>query len=421
MFDKLFQDKFLRHNFIYFCGSMIVAVFNYLYYPVLSRMMDIGSFGEVQAFISLFLILSMVAGMFQTVVVNIAANAEEIKEKHDLILMLEKVVLYVVLLISLLIIIFSPQLKSFLKFDSIYPFIALAILLLLDLFFTFRIAILQGLHKFKELSISNIYLSAGRLFFAILLVSIGWAVFGAVMAVVIAQIMALIYAYSKTKDHLASLTKARVKITNQVKKEIRYALLVFLATSCIAFLYTADVIVVKHYFSADQAGLYSGVSTIARIILFFTSSVGGVLLSHVKLDNSPKENSKILKKSIFLVGGLGGVVLLTFFIFPDIIIKILIGQKYLSYSFLLPRLSIVLFMVSIISLIFNYYLALRKYFLSIISILGPLLIIILSYFWHKSPSQIVYNFLWGSAIMLLILLSSLLWQSLKFKQNKIYG
>ena len=421
MFDKLFQDKFLRHNFILFCGSMIVAVFNYLYYPVLSRMMDVGSFGEVQAFISLFLLLSMVAGMFQTVVVNIAANAEEIKERHDLILMLEKVVLYVVSAISLLIVIFSPQLKVFLKFTSIYPFISLAVLLILDLFFTFRIAILQGLHKFKELSVANIYLSAGRLFFAILLVYLGWAVFGAVTAVVIAQIIALIYAYSKTKDHLMSLIKANIKITSKIKKEIYYALLVFLATSCITFLYTADVIIVKHYFSPDQAGFYSGISTIARITYFLTASVAAVLISHIKLENSNKENKKILLKSLAIVVSIGAVVLLTFSLIPDIIIKILIGQKYLRYAGLLSKLSLLSFFASIINVIFCYYLALRKYFLAIISILTPLLVIILSYFWHSSPSQIINNFLLGSVFVLATFLLRYLWQSLNIMQNKIYG
>jgi hypothetical protein len=83
MLNKLFQDKFFRHNFIFFCGSILVAFFNYLYHPILSRMMDIGSFGEVQALISLFLLLSMVIGVFRTIVINIVANAQEIKEKQE--------------------------------------------------------------------------------------------------------------------------------------------------------------------------------------------------------------------------------------------------------------------------------------------------------------------------------------------------
>jgi O-antigen/teichoic acid export membrane protein len=419
MINKIFQDKFLRHNFIFFCGSMIVAIFNYLYHPILSRMMDIESFGEVQALISLFLLFSMVIGVFRTIVVNIVANAQEIQEKQELILMLQKAGLYIVSAFSLLIIVFSPQLKLFFNFSSVYPFISLAILLILSLFFTFRSAILQALHKFKEVSIASIYLSAGRLVFAVLLVYIGWASFGAVTAIVLSQIIALIYVYSKTSTHLMSLAKANVRITSRIKKEFSYAFLVFLATLCVTFLYSADVIVIKHYFPADQAGFYSGIATIARIIFFVTGSVAGVLISHIKLENSDKENKKTLRKSLFLVGGLGGAVLLTFLAFPDTIIKVLIGQRYLDYAGLLPRLSLLLFFVSIINVFFFYYLALRKYFLAIIAILSPLLVLILSYFRHDSLLQIINNFLWSSVLILIIFLLRFLWQSLGIKQDKI--
>ncbi|MBU4274270.1 oligosaccharide flippase family protein [Patescibacteria group bacterium] len=420
MFNKVFQDNFLKYNFIFFCGSMVVAVFNYLYHPILSRMMDIESFGEVQTIISLFLLFSMVIGVFRTIVVNIVTNAQEIKEKQELILMLQKAGLYIVSAFSLSIILFSPQLKSFFNFHSVHPFISLAVLLVLSLFFTFRSAILQALHKFKEVSIANIYLSAGRLIFAVLLVYIGWASFGAITAIVLSQILALIYVYLKTGDHLMSLMKAKVKITSRIKKELSYALLVFSATLCVTFLYSADVIIVKHYFAADQAGFYSGIATIARILFFSTASVAGVLISFIKLENSKKENKKILKKSLFLVGGLGGAVLLTFLLVPAIVIKVLIGQRYLVYANLLPRLSLLLFAVSIINVLFFYYLALRKYFLAIIAVLSPLLVLILSYFRHDSLLQIINNFLWASILILIILSLRFLWQFLNIRQNKIY-
>ena len=421
MFNKLFQDKFLRHNFIFFCGSILVAFFNYLYHPILSRMMDVESFGEVQALISLFLLFSMIIGVFRTIVINIVANAQEIKEKQELILMLQKVGLYIVSSFSLLIIILSSQLKLFFNFDSIYPFISLAVLLVLSLFFTFRSAILQALHRFVEVSIANIYLSAGRLIFAVLLVYIGWASFGAITAIVLSQFLALIYVYLKTSNHLMTLAKAKVKITSQIKKELSYAFLVFSATLCITFLYSADVIIIKHYFPADQAGFYSGIATIARIIFFITASVAGVLISHIKIENPDKENKKTLKKSLFLVGGLGGVALLIFLVFPDIVIKVLIGQRYLEYANLLPRLSLLLFLVSVINVFFFYYLALRKYFLALIAILSPLSVIILSYFGHDSLLQIINNFLLVSVFILIALLFRFLWQFLSVKQNKIYG
>ncbi len=415
MFNKVFQDKFLKHNFIFFIGSMVVAVFNYLYHPILGRMMDIESFGEVQALISLFVLFSMVIGVFKTIVINIVANAHEFKEKQEIILMLQKVGLCLVLIISSLIIIFSQQLKLFLNFSSFYPFVSLAVLLVLSLFFTFRSAILQAFHKFKEVSIANIYLSAGRLFFAIILVYIGWASFGAITAIVLSQFIALIYVYIKTKDNLTSLIGSKIKINSKIKKEFAYGFLVFLATLCIAFLYSADVIIIKHYFSAEEAGFYSGIATIARIIFFLSGSVAGVLISHIKIENTDKENKKTLIKGLFLIGSLGGVALLTFLIIPDIIIKVLIGQRYLAYAYLLPKLSILLFLVSIISLLFYYFLALRKYFLSVIALASPMFVLLLTYFNHQTLSQVVNNFLLISILILVFFFVRYFWQLLRIK------
>jgi len=108
-------------------------------------------------------------------------------------------------------------------------------------------------------------------------------------------------------------------------------------------------------------------------------------------------------------------------VFPDIVIKVLIGQRYLEYANLLPRLSLLLFLVSVINVFFFYYLALRKYFLAVIAILSPLLVIVLSYFRHDSLLEIINNFLWVSALILITLLFRFLWQFLSVKQNKIYG
>jgi len=421
MFNKIIQDNFLRHNLVFFVGAMVVGFFNYLYYPVLGRLMDVESFGEVQAIISLFLLLSMAVGVFRTIVINIVANVQDIKEKEAAILMLQKLGLYIVIAVAALIMIFSRQLESFLNFSSFYPFISLSALLVLSLFFTFRSAILQALHYFIEVSIAGIFLSAGRLIFAVALVYFGWSAFGAITAIVLAQLIALIYVFSKTAHHLPLLIGAKVKITNQIKKEVPYALLALVATLGVTFLYSADILIVKHYFSAVGAGFYSGIATIARIIFFLTGSVAGVLVVHVKTGNSSQENKRTLIKGLFLVGGLGGVVLLTFLAIPDIIIKVLMGQRYLDYAYLLPRLGLVSFAVSLINLLFFYYLALRRYFLAIVAVLSPVFVLVLSFYRHDSLVQIINNFIWVSLLALLILLIRLFyWPSVYGKDNFYY-
>lgn len=408
------SDKFLKNNFIFFCGSLIVAVLNYLYHPVLGRMMSVEEFGEVQTLISLFMQLAVITGVFRIITINIVSNQKTKEEARETILTLQKLALYVILSVSGLIIVFSPYLKTFFQFNSFYPFIALSIILLLGLFMTFREAILQGAHNFKALSVSQIIISSGRLTFAAILVYFGWSSFGAITGIIIAQIIALTYVAAKTR-HLFNFSGKGVRIDGRIKKELKYGLLILSVTLCTAFLYTADIMIVKHYFPSDIAGGYSGISIIARIIFFITGSTVGVLLPSIKMEDKNKENGKTLKKALFVVIILGGAALLVFALFPEFVINLLIGERYLPYSYLLPRLSVVIFLVSIINLLSYYLLALRNYGLAAISVLGILTIALISFFRHDTLIHIINNFLLG-AILIIGLLACLCFKS-KFQKQ----
>ena len=403
MIKKIINDDFLKNNVIFFIGSMAVAVLNYLYHPILGRMMSVEDFGEVQSLISLFMQLGIFTGVFNVITVNIAANYEDKKERDAIISSLRRIAFYIAGVLFLIVIACSSLLKDFFQFSSVYPFIVLAFLLIAGVSFAFRKAFLQGISDFKAISWAGIIFAAGKLCFAVLFVYFGWRSFGAISALLIAQGFALAYVYFKTKKTLNLSIFSKDGIGSVIKSEYRYAILIFLATSAITFLYTADVLMVKHWFSPEEAGLYSGIATIARIIFFATGSVSGVLLSAIKIKNASEINRKILKKGLILIFAIAGGGLLFFSIFSEFIINILIGSRYAVLASLLPEMSLLLTMVSLINLLFFYFLALRRSIIFGASLAGPAIIILLSFFRHESLEQIIYNFLIGSAVVLVVL------------------
>lgn len=417
MIKKIINDSFVKNNFIFFIGSMIVSFLNYLYHPVLGRMMGVEAFGEVQAIISIFLFLSIFGGVFKNIVVNLVTNIEDKTEREKLILMLGKFAYYFFMAISFLLIIFSQQLREKLKFDSFWPFIALAAILFLGNFFNIRQAILQGLNKFSEISIANIIMSAGRLIFAVILVYIGWSAFGAIMGLLIAQVIAFLYVLLKTKNHLRLNGSKKIKINNKIKKELVYGIFILAGTLCVTFLYTFDVILVKYYFPANEAGLYSGIATIARIIFFITGSISAVLLPAIKIDDKKRENIKVLLKALFLIIIIGGAVLLTFFLFYNIVVNSLIGGKYLIFAGFLPKLSILLFFVSIINVLFFYLFAVRNRLLFFPAVFAPLAVIILSFFNHQNINNIINNFVLSSVLALIFLLFLVYLETVKSRKK----
>jgi O-antigen/teichoic acid export membrane protein len=401
---KILDDSFLKHNLIFFVGSMVAAFLSYLYHPVLGRMMSLEDFGETEALISLYGQLAIFLTVFSYVAINITSNSDNEHYRNAVIDKLRKISLGLAVIISLLLLVFNGYLKSALRLESSYPFFALAALLLLGVAATFKNAYLQGRRNFKAVSVNGIIGSAGKLFFAILLVALGWRVFGAIFGLILAQIASLFYLFQKTGTSLKLSKSAGSQLNKgEIRRQLYYGFLILVSIGVVTFLNSSDILWIKHYFSPKEAGAYSGVAMVGRIIFFVTGSVTGVLFPSIKPSNHSEVNNRTLLKALVLIFVLGGGVWLIFALFPEPVIKFLIGQRYLGLSHILPRLGLMLFFASVINAVFFYLLALRKYAVGFIAFFGFLLVSLLSLFFHQTIEQIVNNFLIGTILIIFLL------------------
>ena len=185
-----------------------------------------------------------------------------------------------------------------------------------------------------------------------------------------------------------------------IRPHLPYAILVLIVSLVTTTLFSFDIIAVKHYFPADVAGHYAGIATIARIIYFLTGSISAVLLSTVKLEASSSANRALLTRSAILQTLIGGGALAIFATVPTLITRILIGSRYVSYAYLLPRLSLALFILAFVSLLFNYDLALRRASAAVVSVVGSLAMLTIVILHHATLSAVVDSLVWGSVVIL---------------------
>jgi O-antigen/teichoic acid export membrane protein len=404
---NLSNSQFLRHNTIFFVGSVTVGALNYLYYPILGRMLTPASFGEVQTLVSLFLQLSIFLSVLSLVAVNIVANADGDEARNALVLEFEKLASVISIVLLILTIIFGTQLQHFLRFDSPLPFVLLALSIVVTVPFTLRGAFLRGKHRFGLASTSNLIASAGKILFSAALVAIGLGTAGAIGGLVLAQAVACaLVAWWTFRLGLQAKEEGRrplsIGLPNMrvLLPELRYGGIVLVASLAITMQYSIDILIVKHYFDARTAGLYAGIASAGRVIFFLTASFSQVLMPMVKIKNTDRENRQLLIKSFILFGGLSIPTLLLFSGFPKLIIGILMGHSYLAMAGLLPRLSLAIFVISILNLLASYYLALRRYGVAVVALLGALLTYGLMLANHNSVAGVVNGLLVGSAAML---------------------
>lgn len=402
--QKLRENQFLRHNAVFFFGSVAVGGLNYLYYPVLGRLLEPATFGEVQTIISLFLQLTIFLTVLSLVIVNIVINTRDAGQRDRLVAEFEKLSLFVAGIALLASLVLGPQLQRFFQFESAWPFALLALSIVVSVPFMLRGAVLRGQRRFGTVSIGNLIGAGAKIIFSAAFVALGLGTAGAIGGLVVAQLIACGFiAWQAYKLGFGKSNERRFRLPDLrlLLPELRYGAIVFIASLAIILQYSIDIIVIKHYFDAHTAGLYAGVAAVARIIFFLTASFAQVLISSVSMDAvHAKQNHALLVRSLILLAALGLPALLVMIIVPGAVMGILMGNQYRELASLLPNLGIAIFIVSVINLLASYFLALRRFGVAAAALLGLISTYVLILWRHQTPQEVVDNLLIGSLAML---------------------
>jgi O-antigen/teichoic acid export membrane protein len=404
MFKRFSQSSFLKHNAIFFIGSVVVGALNYAYYPVLGRLMSPVEFGEIQVLVSLFLQFTIFLNVLGMITINITANYDSTAKAHRMIYELEKLAVFIAFGILLVSIVAGNFFAQALQFESSMPFITLALALVVSIPLTFRSAYARGQKKFAVASISQLIGAGVKIIFSAVLVVAGLGVTGAIFGIVGAQFAAFVYAawwavkLGLERPRLSQYGK--LPVLKDILPEIKYAAIVFVGLLSITLMMSIDVIFVKYYFDAETAGQYAGVATVARVLFFLAVPIAQVLIPMVTLKQSARKNNHLLTKSLVLTLVICGITLIPCLLFPDLILKILMGGQYGELADLLPILSFVVFIISLVNLVMMYYLALRRKMIVLIGIIGFGVVVGLVLANHATVSIIVYNILLGSILTL---------------------
>ena len=421
--QTLRRNKLLLHNIIFFTGALVVGALNYLYYPVLGRLVSPTVFGEVQTLVSLFLQLNVLFGVLGLLTVSLVKKHESQANSSRVIIELEKLSLIISILMLGVVWFASGPIQEFFRFSSGMPFVILALTVAITVPFTFRSSYLRGHSFFGLNSWALIIGAASKLLFSVGFIIAGLGTTGAILGIALAQLLAFLYAAWQAKRHGfdESLRGVIFKPLDLglIKPELAYAGLVLVCTLLLTCMYSADIVIVKRLFDAHTAGLYAGVAAVARIPFFLTASIPQVLMSSVHTGQPAIQNHKVLRQSFILIMGLGGASALFFWLLPDWTITLLMGQAYSSYAHLLPQLGLSVFIISVINLFVTYYLALRRWRIGLVVVGGAVVTTVLMILWHGSLEEIVNSLLAGSIatmglFMVLIGLEAL-WRTKKLK------
>jgi O-antigen/teichoic acid export membrane protein len=397
------NSPFLKHNLIFFLGSLGVSALNYLYYPVLGRLMPPSHFGEVQALMTLYVQAATFLNILAFITVHVTVNNRNENERNLVLAGLERIAIIFgggMLTLALLSV---SWLRSFLNFEEVWPFVMLAVTLAASIPLALRMAFLRGSKAFARASITDGVGSFAKLMFSPLLVVIGWKTFGAVTGLALSQVISLwlVIGWSRTAGFNGFGLTSKAASLKKLKPQLSYGAVVFLASSSVTAMLGLDILAVKHYFPSTEAGLYAGVATVGRIVYFLTAPFIAVLVSSVSVRQSVQKNYLQLRGCIGLILVLGSATVLFMKLFPELTIRLLVGSKYLAHAQYLPWLALAMLMLALANALLMYRVALRQYRFVVPPLLVLALMVTLLYFRHTNIFEIISLVLTGSTSMLL--------------------
>jgi len=384
------NDSLLKHSAIIFVCSMIANVLGYFFQLFMGRMLGPEGFGELGALFSIIYLFAALFTTLQTVITNFSSEYKAKKaygKLHYLFLDFAKKLFLMGIFFVAIFWLFSGFIASYLHLSSRISIILLGVFILVSLIFLLYNGMITGLQRFYTLGSTISLNSFAKLVLGIILVKLGFSVSGAVGAIILATVCMIIILHLGIKD----IFKAPKVKTEYFAESIKYMIPVFFATLSISLFSNVDLLLVKHYFPAKDAGFYAGAVLLGKIVLFATAALAAVLFPKVsELAAKKKNTSFLLRNTLGYTLLLCTGVVIFFFFFPKIIVSLLFGSEY-KIAHLIAPYALAMSFYSLSNVFINYNLARKEWkFLYALIPLVVLQVIAVSIL-HSSLTQVVYT------------------------------
>jgi len=389
-FQKLIKNQLVAGSTILFAGNMFASFGNYLYHLLMGRMLGPTNYGVLASLISLTYLFNIPIGTLSLVVVKYISELRGKKELDKIAYFYSwlnnKLILYGFAGFFLLIIA-SPLFVSFLHLDSILPLLLMIVCSLIAVFLSVNNATLQGFLCFGWMSVLGIIQAILKVGTAVLLVLAGLKVLGAVSSILVASLIGLVLACLLVKR---LLKKREIKEKISTQEIFKYAVPVFFSNLAFTSLYTSDIVLVKHFLFAQEAGFYAALAVLGKIIFFASSPIIMVMFPMVSERHANgKKYHSLLNLSFVLVFLITLGIGLIYFLFPELMVNILYGAEYLPAASYLVFFAIFLGLYSFSFLFTNFFLSIRKTKIVILPVLAAIAQIVLISIFHQDLIQII--------------------------------
>ncbi len=339
-----------RNSAIVFAGSMVSNVLAYVYHLFMGRLLGPSGYGELASLLSLLYVFTVPILVAQTVLIKFVSGLKahgDVGQAKSLFLQSTKLFVIISVVLFPFVLLTAPYVTTFLHLTNTTLFILLYFLLVISLLTIATGSMLTGYQKFVWVSTMAALAILIKLVISIPFVA--WGVSGVMLAAVLAGIVA----YGLYFIPLRFLLTTHAKPSKLKRRDmLGYAAPTLLTQLGITSLYSTDIILVRHFFNARDAGIYAALAILGKIIFYASSSVSTVLFPIASERTAVGTTTKkLILSAVGIVAVISTGITLIYFLFPDFIVSLLFGNAYTSAGVLLGLFGIFLSLFSIGSII----------------------------------------------------------------------
>ncbi len=380
---------------ILFAATFLVNVGNYGLNLCLGRWLGPEGFSEANMIATIVMVLSFAAMGIQLTVAKLAAEG-----KLDILVLLKKRLTQVAFAITVLLLLASYSISGFLQFSDSTALVILFMGIPFYFLLSFSRGYYQGLTAFKSLALTYLIEMIVRVVATISLLylfqGMGWGS----EIVSIGFFLSFVFTMVGKKITLPSVDVTQHRLAS---------VLPFLGVIAMyelsqIMINNSDVVLVKHFFSAHEAGLYASMALLGRAVFFATWTVVTILFPKViEREKNGKPHGVLFFAALLVVGVIGTVMVAACYWWGEDFMRIAFGADYDSVSSYLWIYALLTSLFACANVFVYYNLSLKKYGQVYVSLLFGLAQIILIYFFHESLIQVLTIQLFLMAGMLLLL------------------
>ncbi len=315
--------RLMSGSFVMLVGSTLVSVMNFGYNVAIARMLGPADFGNAAVGgVTVLMLVSCITLAFQLVCAKFVAKNETAAAKAAVYRALLRRSWFVGVLLGSGLALAAPVVSRYLNLPSANIVILLACGIAFYIPLGVKRGGMQGGCQFSRLAWNFIIEALVKFVGAVILVEAGFGVIGAVAA--ISGSVVLAYFLPPISGELRSTpgTAEPASFREGMQATVFFVGLVVINN--------VDTLLVKHFFPADQAGMYTAIAMVGRVLYFASWSVVSAMFPISAGAKPREEQTSVVVLPLLFVLGVSVAFILGLGVFPNVVLQTVFGKAFQS-------------------------------------------------------------------------------------------